>query len=634
MPDRDQTVYRADLSQPVDPSMTIPAMLRKRADEFPFDVVVEDRSSVGAMLPITASDLLDRVEVIARGFLAWGLEAGERVAILSPTSFDWLVLDLAVMTVGGVVVPIYESDSTAQIERILTDAHIRHVITATVQQADLVETVRPECVESIHSLDRGAMRNLARAAGRIVPDKVEERFCDVRGDSLATLVYTSGTTGTPKGVELTHHNFVGTTLGLGQVLPQYQYNENSRLLLFLPVAHVLARLVMHAFVAGRGRLAFSPNIKNLLPDIQAFKPSILLAVPRVLEKVYSAASAKAGKGTKLRIFQWSAKQSRLYARAERSETRTPLPLKVNHGIATALALRKIQAALGPNIELIISGGAPLAPELAEFFSGLDLTLIQGYGLTETTGPIAVQHADYTPFNTVGSVVPGNEIKISEHGEILVRGVSVSTGYHNLPDETAESFEDGWFHTGDLGTIDPHTGHLSITGRRKELLVTAGGKNVSPEVLEEQLQTHPLIGHVIVVGDNRPYIGALITLDSDMLANWLVAHNLPVVDPSVAMRMPEVQHSLQRAIDRANRAVSRAESIRRFRLVDTVFTVEDGYLTPSLKLRRSKVLKDYAQEVDALYEEGLAERNATVRARQPHARPASTVSRKLRSWLRR
>ena len=581
----------------VRPGDSLSTMLLARADAHPDQVVVEQRTAVGSARPITASELVRQVDDAARGLIGMGVDPGDAVAILAPTCYEWMILDLALASVGAVSVPIYESDSAQQITHILADAHVTLVFTATAQQAELVSLSAPEHCP-VHSFDRGAMRLLAKRARPIPVEEAHRRRAQVTSSSTATIIYTSGTTGAPKGVALTHANFVGTCLSARQILGSVIDSPSTRLLLFLPVAHVLARLVMHVVLAGQGVLGFSPSIKNLLPDIQSFKPSVLLVVPRVLEKVYNAASAKAGGGFKGRLFAWSAKQARAYGASGR---RRPSPLRrARRGVADALVLKRIRAVLGPNMRYIVSGGAPLASDLAEFYTGLGLTLLQGYGLSETTGPIAVQRIGDNPVGTVGQPMPGNFIKTAKDGEVLVRGVSVMPGYYGLPDQTRAVMPDGkWFHTGDLGSID-RRGHLTITGRKKEIIVTAGGKNVSPAVLEDSLSTHPLIAHVIVVGDQRPFVGALIALDAEMLPAWLRKHGLPVCSPTEAASLPQVRESLDRAIERANRAVSRAESIREYRIIDAVFTVENGYVTPSMKLRRSKVLADYSHEVDELY----------------------------------
>ena len=578
----------------------LPDLLAARASAHPDQVVIETRSSVGATRKITAAELQRQVEYISCGLVGLGIEAGDSVAILASTSMEWLLLDLSLLSVGAVTVPIYESDSAAQIHHILEDAHVVQVLTATTQQAELVRSVAPAFTRSIDSFDQGALRTIARAAKHVSIDDVKTRRSSLDSSSIATIIYTSGTTGVPKGVVLTHANFLGTIAGARQVVGDIVDSPDTRLLLFLPVAHVLARLVMHLVLAGAGVLGFSPNIKNLLPDIQAFKPSVLLVVPRVLEKVYNAASAKAGGGIKGKMFAWSAKQARTYALAQERTFGPSLLKKARHGIADALVLKKIRSILGPNLRYIVSGGAPLATDLAQFYAGMGITLLQGYGLSETTGPISVQHVGKNPIGTVGLPLPGNFIKIAKDGEILVKGLSIMPGYYHLPEQTHQVMPDGeWFHTGDLGSISK-SGQLSITGRKKELIVTAGGKNVSPEVLEDSLATHPLIANVIVVGDQRPFIGALFTLDAEMLPDWLRKHGLPRCSPLEAAQLPEVQASLQRAVDRANKAVSRAESIRKFRIIDASFTVENGYVTPSMKLRRGRVLHDFADEVDELY----------------------------------
>ena len=601
----------------VDPTMNIPRMLARRAQDHPGQVAVERRSSVGAWQKVTIDQLVRTIEDTARGLIGLGLAAGEAFAILAPTSYEWAVMDAAALSCGAVTVPIYETDSAAQIRHILTDAEVAMVITATSQQADLVESVRTDSVRRIFSLDKGAEREILRASRTVAPIEVERRTAAVGLADLATIIYTSGTTGLPKGVELTHGNFIESFVQAYDFLPQLINDPSSRSLLFLPVAHVLARFVMYALLTGQGCVAFSPNTHNLVSDIAAFRPTMLLVVPRVLETVYNLASSKANGGVARRLFSWSSHQARLLSQAtavrggDEDAAGVPFGLRVRHEVADALVLHKVRDVLGPNLTTIISGGAPLALDLAHFYRGLGITLLQGYGLSETTGPISVEVADDFPPDSVGFVWPGNRIKVADDGELLLRGVSVTSGYHHLPAANAEAFSDGWFRTGDLASIDD-TGHLRITGRKKELIVTAGGKNVSPEILEDALQSHPLISHVIVVGDGRPYIAALITLDPEMLPVWLTAHHLPVVDAAAAAEMPEVTDSLDRAIARANKQVSRAESIRRFRIVDAVFTVENGYLTPSLKLKRNAVLRDLADEVDAMYADGEKEKAQAAR----------------------
>lgn len=623
----DAATWENTPTRQADPTWNLPKMIHLRAQEHPGQVAIERRDAVGVWRPMTINDFARRIDDFGRGLIGLGVEAGSRIAILAPTSYEWALIDLACLSCGAVTVPIYETDSAAQITHILADSDISLVFTATSQQADLVRSVADESVR-IMALDQGAEREIAEASLGVEQNLLEERRDGVELHDLATIIYSSGTTGMPKGIELTHGNFIESFIQAYDFLPELINSPKSRSLLFLPVAHSLARFVMYALLAGQGRLAFAPDTRNLLSDIATFKPTMLLVVPRVLEKVYNAATAKAGQGFKGAVFSWATKQARAFSRstayapapeievtpgvgvptADTSQITDPnaagspgpsFGLSTRIKIADMLALKKVKAALGPNLHTIICGGAPLAADLAHFYRGLGLTLLQGYGLTETTGPIAVEWPSDFPPDSVGFPWPGNSIRIAEDGEILLKGVCVSKGYHNLPEETAQAFQDGWFRSGDLGAIDS-TGHLRITGRKKDLIVTAGGKNVSPEILEDSLQTHPLISSVVVVGDNRPYIGALIALDTEMLPVWLKSKGLDTVDPAAAAELPLVRESLDRAIARANKRVSRAESIRRYRIVNAAFTVENGYLTPSLKLKRRAVLRDYASEVDALY----------------------------------
>lgn len=623
----DAATWENTPTRQADPTWNLPKMIHLRAQEHPGQVAIERRDAVGVWRPMTINDFARRIDDFGRGLIGLGVEAGSRIAILAPTSYEWALIDLACLSCGAITVPIYETDSAAQITHILADSDISLVFTATSQQAELVRSVADESVR-IMALDQGAEREIAEASLGVEQSLLEERRDGVELHDLATIIYSSGTTGMPKGIELTHGNFIESFIQAYDFLPELINSPKSRSLLFLPVAHSLARFVMYALLAGQGRLAFAPDTRNLLSDIATFKPTMLLVVPRVLEKVYNAATAKAGQGFKGAVFSWATKQARAFSRstayapapeievtpgvgvptADTSQITDPnaagspgpsFGLSTRIKIADMLALKKVKAALGPNLHTIICGGAPLAADLAHFYRGLGLTLLQGYGLTETTGPIAVEWPSDFPPDSVGFPWPGNSIRIAEDGEILLKGVCVSKGYHNLPEETAQAFQDGWFRSGDLGAIDS-TGHLRITGRKKDLIVTAGGKNVSPEILEDSLQTHPLISSVVVVGDNRPYIGALIALDTEMLPVWLKSKGLDTVDPAAAAELPLVRESLDRAIARANKRVSRAESIRRYRIVNAAFTVENGYLTPSLKLKRRAVLRDYASEVDALY----------------------------------
>ena len=444
------------------------------------------------------------------------------------------------------------------------------------------------------------MRRIVEAGFSIADATLDAARREVDVDSVATIIYTSGTTGTSRGVVLTHRNFVATVYGVRQLVPQIIMNPKTRLLLFLPLAHVLARFVEIAALTGRAVIGHCPDTRNLLSDVETFQPSLLLLVPRVLEKIYNAAEAKSGAGVKRSIFRWAARKAIEYSQSLETTLGPSVKLRREHAWADRLVLKKIRKALGPNMTWVVSGGAPLSPELGHFFRGLGLRILEGWGLSETTGPMTLTIPGRERIGAVGPVLPGNEMTISSEGEILVRGSAVTVGYFLDPQATAEAMGDGWFHTGDLGTVDKD-GNLSVTGRVKDLIVTAGGKNVSPASLEHHLVTHPLISHVVVVGDRRPFVGALITLDDSMLPTWLANHGLEPMDVAHAAHHPAVIASLDQAIERTNREVSRAESIRKFRIINAEFTVDNGYLTPSLKLKRAKVVNDFADEIDALYE---------------------------------
>ncbi len=603
--------------------LNVAKLIFDRAERTPAQVVIERRMG-SHWYEVRADEFANHIQDVARGFYGMGVRPGDRVAILAPTSYEWAVTDIAALSLGAITVPIYETDSASQIGHILKDAGVSVVVTQSALQAEMVKTVKTRKVREVIALDRSGEMRIIAAGKDVSPATVDKLRNQVTLEDTATLVYTSGTTGKPKGVVLTQSNFIKSVLQSYDILPDVIGDPKGRTLLFLPVAHVLARFVMYGILIGEGRLGFSPDIKNLVNDIETFSPTMMLAVPRVLEKVYNTAAQKTGGGVKRQLFAWSAKQARemsqatAFPRRDTGKTAPTFPgsvehgptrktssgpsarLRVSHRVANSLVLRRVRGILGPNLRTIICGGAPLSTELADFYRGLGIDLLQGYGLTETTGPITVQRPGDNPPDSVGYLWPGNSMKIAEDGELLLSGISVSSGYHNLPGPTAEAFKDGWFHTGDLASIDEE-GRLRITGRKKELIVTAGGKNVSPEVLQDSLSTHPLISQVVVVGDDMPYIGALVTLDPEMLPGWLRNKGLHGVGIQRAMEMPEVRDSIERAIKRANRNVSRAESIRRYMLLPVEFKVENGYLTSSLKLKRQKVLHDFKKEIKQLYE---------------------------------
>jgi long-chain acyl-CoA synthetase len=585
-----------------DPTWSIPGLLAKRVARSPHGTVIERSSGLGGTwTPVTAAAFAAEVAAVAKGLVAHGIAPGDHVSIMSHTRYEWTVADFAIWAAGGVSVPVYETSSADQVRWVLSDSDVRLAIVETAAHAAVVEHVRGELphLGQVVVIDEGGLAALV-AHGTDVPDaEIERRSAQLGADDVATIIYTSGTTGRPKGVVLTHGNFVALTLngtlGLGEVCAQ----PDSRTLLFMPLAHVFARYIEVLCIPSGAVLGHTPDTRNLLADLGTFKPTFILAVPRVFEKVYNSAEQKAGAGAALRIFRWSAKVAITYSRALETTKGPGFALKAQRVVADALVHRKLRAALGGRAKFAISGGAPLGERLGHFYRGIGLQVLEGYGLTESTAATAVNRPESVRIGTVGPPFPGTSMRIEDDGEISIAGPHIFRGYHNNPEATAESLIDGWFHTGDLGSFDDE-GNLRITGRLKEIIVTAGGKNVAPAMLEDRLRGHPIVSQVVVVGDARPFIGALVTLDAELLPGWLSAHGLPPMEPAAAATNPVVLAALDRAVARANEAVSRAESIRKIHVLPTDFSEANGYLTPSLKVKRAQVLKDFAAEIDALY----------------------------------
>ncbi len=551
---------------------------------------------------VSARAFGEEVAHVAAGLIGMGLEAGATVGIMAHTSYDWFLLDMAIARAGLISVPIYETSSAEQVEWIVTDSDVRVVITESGTLAELVRGAVAGIGHTVRvlALDSDAITTIVQAGSGVSPSQVDQRTNALTVDDVYSIIYTSGTTGRPKGVELTHRNAVGIPYHGVRYLPGVLWGDNVRLLLFLPLAHVYARCLQLLSLAGEGVLGHTPDARTLLPDLQSFAPSYLLVVPRVLEKIYNAADAKAGSGAKLKLFRWAAKVAIAYSRALDTPQGPSGSLRRAHAVADRLVFRKIRGLMGPNARFIISGGGPLGQRLGHFYRGLGLVILEGYGLTETIGPVSVNTDWLNKIGTVGPPVCGNEIRIGEDDEIQVRGLGVFSTYHNNPSATAEAFTaDGWFCTGDIGALDDD-GYLRITGRKKELIVTAGGKNVAPAQLEDRLRGHPLISQVLVIGDGEPFISALITLDKDMLPQWLRNHGLPAMDVVEASSHPQVLAALDRAVARTNRAVSRAESIRTFRVLATDFTEANGLLTPSLKVKRGPVMEAHADVIADIY----------------------------------
>lgn len=586
----------------LDPTMSIPRILADRVATDPGSTYVELKAGLGATWrPMSVQTFSDEVTTMAKGLVALGVEPGDRVSIMSRTRYEWTLLDFAVWAAGAVPVPVYETSSADQVQWILSDAAVKVALVESGAHATVTESVRGQLPDlgPVLVIEDGGLQKLTEAGAKVTDAEIERRSMLATTDDLATIIYTSGTTGRPKGVELTHGNFVSLTqegaIGLYDVCAA----PGSRTLLFMPLAHVFARFIEVLCLTTGAAIGHTPDTKNLLADLGTFKPTFILSVPRVFEKVYNSSEQKAGSGAKLKLFRWAAKTSIVYSRALDAPDGPNARLKAQHALADKLVLHKIRNALGGQAKYAVSGGAPLGERLGHFYRGLGLTVLEGYGLTETTAPCAVNLPDKSKIGTVGPAFPGTTIRIADDGEIQVSSAAVFRGYHNNPAATEDAFADGFFRTGDLGTLDDDD-YLTITGRIKEIIVTAGGKNVAPAMLEDRLRGHPLISQVVAVGDGKPFIGALVTLDAEMLPGWLASHGLPSMDVTTAAKSHAVLAAIERAVNRANEAVSRAESIRKFAVLSTEFSEVNDYLTPSLKVKRARVLADFADDVERLY----------------------------------
>jgi long-chain acyl-CoA synthetase len=555
----------------------------------------------GRWQDVTCAQVLDEVRALAAGLVASGVEPGMRVGLMARTRYEWTAFDFAIWFAGAVTVPVYETSAPEQVAWILSDSAAVGVLVETASHLATVEQIRSGLTNLQHvwCLDQGAVDDLT-AAGRDVPaDELDRRRRTTNGASIATLIYTSGTTGRPKGCQLTHANFLDLARNAGTSLREVVRADGASTLLFLPLAHVFARFIQVLCVESRVRMGHSPDVKNLIDDLGAFRPTFVLAVPRVFEKIYNSAAATADAAGKGRIFEAAARTAVEYSEAL-SGSGPGVVLRLRHALFDRLVYGKLRERLGGRVQYAVSGGAPLGARLGHFFRGIGVTILEGYGLTETTAPATVNTPAHLRIGTVGRPLPGVSVAVADDGELLIRGVNVMAGYLNNPEATEQVLSpDGWFHTGDLGEIDDE-GFVTITGRKKEIIVTAGGKNVAPTLLEDRLRAHPLISQCIVVGDQRPFIACLVTLDVEMLPGWLTTHGREALDVVAASADPVVRAEVQAAVNVANEVVSRAESIRKFLILDTDFTEASGHLTPKFSLKRQVILKDFAEHVEELY----------------------------------
>ncbi|MGA0565790.1 AMP-dependent synthetase/ligase [Rathayibacter sp. KR2-224] len=599
---------------PADPDANAADLLVGRVAETP-DKALFAKPAGDGWTDVTAAEFEAEVIALAKGLVAAGVQPAEKIGIMCRTRYEWSLIDFATWYAGAVLVPIYDTSSPLQVQWNLSDSGASALFLETADHFARFDEVAADLpkIRNVWQIELGDLDKIV-AAGRDVPDEeIIRRRGLAKGADLATIIYTSGSMGRPKGCVITHSNFVelsrNSAVALHEVVDDVQ---GASTLLFIPLAHVFARFISVLSVHGGVRVGHQPDTRNLLPSLGTFKPSFLLAVPRVFEKVYNSAEQKAESSGRGAIFRKAADTAVEYSKARDSGNPVPLGLRLQYALYNRLVFAKLRAAMGGNVRYAVSGSAPLGARLGHFFHSMGIKVLEGYGLTETTAPATVNLPQRSKIGTVGLPLPGVAIRIEDDGEILVRGVDVFKEYWNNPVQTAEAFEDGWFKTGDLGSLD-EDGYLTITGRKKEIIVTAGGKNVAPAVLEDPIRANPLVGQVVVVGDQKPFIGCLITLDPEMLPVWLHNNGEDAAMPlEVAAKHPAVLAELQKAIDVANSHVSRAESIRKFVVLPTEFSEQSGHLTPKLSIKRNEILKDFAGEIESLYSNSPATEGFSLR----------------------
>lgn len=590
---------------PADPDANITDLLVKRVEKTP-NLALFSVPEGDGWRDISASQFQDEVIALAKGFAASGIQPGDKVGFIARTTYNWTLVDFALFYAGAVMVPIYETSSPAQIQWIMEDSGAIAMIAESPEHNARIEEVRKDLplLREVWQMHAGDLTKLVTKGKDVDDAEIERRRNIAVGSDIATLIYTSGSTGRPKGCVLTHSNFVELVRNSAKTLEVVVNTPNASTVLFITTAHVFARFISILDVHAGVRTGHQPDTSQLLPALASFKPTFLLAVPRVFEKVYNSAEQKAEAGGKGKIFRAAATAAIEYSQLQEEGKKVPFGLKVKFALFDKLVFAKLRAAMGGNVAYAVSGSAPLGPRLGHFFHSLGIVILEGYGLTESTAPATVNLAEKSKIGTVGPALPGTSIRLAEDGEIQLRGVNIFKEYWRNPEATAEAFDGEWFKTGDIGTLDSD-GYLTVTGRKKEILITAGGKNVAPAALEDPVRANPVVSQIVVVGDQKPFIAALITLDTEMLPTWLANNGLPA-DMSLAdaAKNEAVIAEVQRAVDRANKTVSRAESIRKFKILDTEWTEASGHLTPKMSIKRHVIMNDFADVVDALYNESV------------------------------
>lgn len=587
------------VKEPIDSDINLFDLLDNRAKRDPEGAMIEYKGDDGTWHPYSAQVFRDMVIDLAKGLIGLGVNKGDSVAIVSHTRWEWTALDMAIMSIGVLTVPVYETNSASQVSWIFNDSKVTLAIAEDDGQRDKIESVRSEVptLRNVFVIEAGGL-NAIKTYGESVTDAEFWEYKEAsHGDDRATIVYTSGSTGTPKGVELTHRNFAFLVLSALQYMPRAGAWPNRRLLLFLPLSHVFARFMEFFSFGGTISLALSSNMKTMVKDFETFGPTLLLAVPRVYEKVYNAASQRAGTGFAGKMFMRAAENAREWSKAEQKGEQLPIAGRIAHAFYEQVVYKKIRTIFGPNADFAITGGAPMDSELSHFFNGIGMPVLEGYGMTETCGPVCVSLPEDNRIGTIGMPMCGITAGIAEDGELVVKGPLVCRGYHNNPEVTTQQITDGWLHTGDLGDIS-EDGFISITGRKKDLIITAGGKNVSPGLLEASVMTSPVVNQCLVIGDKKPFVAALVTLDLADANKWLESQGAkPEPDLASLAKNAIVHAEVERAVNAANEGVSRAESIRKFEILPDEFTEANGMLTPSLKTRRAQIVEHYRELID-------------------------------------